>query len=305
MSADLQTDALTGVLMSDEDRSQPGADAAAGRSPASPSSLPSRFVRRLRLETTDATDRARSRLIGAFDRWPCADRKYLVVGSESSGTTAVGSFLFEGTPGIRYFRESKRQSWVWDAYKRIHQGQATIRDYPRLQLYDAIKVPGFAMIIEPFRDGFPNTRVIYMVRDPRDFVSSAFRTWSAQGVHDAAAIPWVTEDWLRLPSADPVERLCLRWRIYLQTAMRAGDVDFVRYEDFAADKVATIRDLAAGLGLPFSEERVMARKDEQVSRARDYAPAGPGAWRDTLVDDQVRTIERLCEDEMRRWRYLP
>jgi hypothetical protein len=291
--------------MPDEDAAQPEADEAGGRRAARLPPLPERIVRRVRLEAIDAADRVRARLISALDRWPCTDRKILVVGSESSGTTAVGAFLFEGTPGIRYFRESKRQSWVWEAYKRIHQGRATIRDYPRLQLYDAIKVPGFAMIIEPFREGFPDTRVIYMVRDPRDFVSSAFRTWSGQGVPDPSRIPWVTEDWIELPSSDPLERLCLRWRAYLRSATGAGDIDFVRYEDFSADKVGTIRDLAARFGLPFDEARVLAHKDEQISRARDYVPAGPGAWRETLTDSQVRTIERLCGEEMRTWRYLP
>ena len=202
MSADLQTDAPTGVLMSDEDRSQPGADAAAGRSPASPSSLPSRFVRRLRLETTDATDRARSRLIGAFDRWPCADRKYLVVGSESSGTTAVGSFLFEGTPGIRCFRESKRQSWVWDAYKRIYQGQAT---HPGLPSPAALR-----------RHQGAGLRHDHRAVPGRGSRTPASSTWCATlatssappsgpgapgSRRSATDIPWVTEDWLRLPEA--------------------------------------------------------------------------------------------------------
>jgi hypothetical protein len=291
--------------MPDEDHPHPDVDEPAGRETAHPSALPKRIIRRLRVETDDVVDRARGSLITALGRWPCTDRKYLVVGSESSGTTAVGTFLFEGTPGIRYFRESKRQAWVWDAYKRIYQGQASIREYPRLQLFDAIKVPGFAMIIQPFREGFPDTRVIYMVRDPRDVVSSAFRTWAGQGVHDPSAIPWVAEDWLDLAGTDPVERLCLRWKAYLESATKAGDVDFVRYEDFSADKVATIRELASRFGLPFSEDRVLARKDDQISRARHYVPAGPGAWRDSLPEEQVRTVERTCEDEMRRWRYLP
>lgn len=291
--------------MRHENHSQPDPDESVSRSTLPRSYLPTRILRRLRAETTDAIDRARGRVITALDRWPCTDPKYLLVGSESSGTTAVGTFLFEGTPGIRFFKEGSRQAWVWDAYKRIHMGTASIQDYPRLQLFDAIKVPGFAMIIEPFREGFPDTRVIYMVRDPRDFVTSAFRTWRAQGVDDPSGIPWVSEDWLEIPSSDPVERLCLRWQAYLQTASRAGDVLFVRYEDFYGDKVGTIRDLAERFGLPFSEERVLARKDEQISRARHYMPAGPGAWRDSLLEEQVRTVERLCGDEMRRWCYLP
>jgi len=263
-----------------------------------------RVSRRFALEVQDAVDKTRGSVISALDRWPCTDRKYLIVGSESSGTTALADLLFVGIPGIRFFREGRRQAWVWEAYKRIHQGKASIRDYPRLQLFDAIKVPGFAMIIEQFRAGFTDTRVIYVVRDPRDFVGSAFRTWRAQGVDDPARIPWVYEDWLEIPNSDPVERLCMRWKAYLRSGSNAQDVVFIRYEDFYADKLLVIHDLAGLLGLPFNEERVAARKDEQISRARHYIPRGPGGWSDDLTPEQVQTIERLCADEMRTWNYL-
>jgi hypothetical protein len=237
-----------------------------------------------------------------MDRWPCADGKYLLVGSESSGTTAVADFLFREVPDIRFLQEG-RQPWVWDVHQRVYQGQAGIRDFPRLQLFDAIKVPGFAMIIEPFRAEFPNTRVIYMVRDPRDFVGSAFRTWAVRGIDDPARIPWVAEDWLGISSADPVERLCLRWKAYLRSASDASDVTFVRYEDFYLDKLGTIRDLARTLDLPFNQARVEARKDEQISRVRGYQPRGPGSWQVDLTEPQVRRIEDLCSNEMAIWGY--
>ena len=252
---------------------------------------------------SDMADRTRASLIRALDRWPCTDRKYLLVGSESSGTTAVADFLFKGDSGVRYLQEG-RQQWVWEVYQRVYAGQARVRDYPRLQLFDAIKVPGFAMIIKQFRAEFPDTRVAYMVRDPRDFVSSAFRTWSVRGVSDPSDIPWVSEDWLGIPNVDPVERLCLRWKSYLRSASDAGDVLFVRYEDFYDDKLATIGDMAGRLGLPFDAERVAARKDTQISGVRGYVPRGPGTWKESLANDQVSTVERICADEMKEWGYL-
>lgn len=244
-------------------------------------------------------------MISALGRWPCMGRRYLLVGSESSGTTALADLLFRGIPGIRFLEEGNRQAWVWEAYKRVHQGKATIRDYPRLQLFDAIKVPGFAMIIEQFRAEFPDTRVIYLVRDPRDYVSSAIRTWKARGIDDLSHIPWVTEDWLAIPNSDPVERLCARWKAYLRSGSRSPDVVFVRYEDFWEDKTGTVQKLASQLGLPMNADRVDARKDEQISRARHYTPRGPGTWRADLLPRQVDTIVQLCMEEMHEWRYLP
>jgi hypothetical protein len=101
--------------------------------------------------------------------------RYLLVGAENSGTSAVANLLFVDIPGIRFFREGTRQTWAWDAHKSIYRGNAAIRDYPRLQLFDAIKVTGFATIFAQFRPGSSTTQVISMVVDPRDFVSSAFR----------------------------------------------------------------------------------------------------------------------------------
>ena len=260
---------------------------------------------RLKLATRaiDVADRTRGSLISALDMWPCTDRKYLLVGSESSGTTAVADFLFKGVSGVRFLQEG-RQQWVWEVHQRVYAGLAKVRDYPRLQLFDAIKVPGFAMIIEQFRVEFPDTRVVYMVRDPRDFVSSAYRTWRVRGINDPSDIPWVSEDWLGIGSRDPLERLCLRWMMYLHSASEAGDVVFVRYEDFYHDKLGTIGDLAERLGLPLNAERVAERKDTQISKARGYEPRGPGTWKESLASDQVRTIERICADEMKDWGYV-
>lgn len=262
-----------------------------------------RIRRRVDAEWRELSDRLRARIIASQDRWPCPDAKYLLVGAESSGTTALADLLFEEVRSIRFLVEGGRQAWVWDAYQRVYAGQATIRDFPRLQLFDAIKVPGFAMIIEQFKAEFPATTVVYVVRDPRDFVSSAIRTWASRGVSDLSEIPWVAEDWLGLPSEDPLERLCLRWCSYLRTAEKADDVIFIRYEDFCDDKVETIRVLAGRLGLPFNEQRVMDRKDLQISRARKYAPRGPGSWNGELSPEQVRRIEHHCADEMERWGY--
>ena len=146
-----------------------------------------------------------------------------------------------------------------------------------------------------------------MVRDPRDFVSSAIRTWSVQGFDELSRIPWVAEDWLGIRSSDPIERLCMRWKAYLEAGSNVGGVLFVRYEDFCKDKLGTIRDLADQLGLPFNANRVDERKDQQISHpaVRDYQPRGPGAWKTGLLaNEQVRTIERLCAEEMKRWGYL-
>lgn len=272
---------------------------------SSSGSLPAKVARKIHREVTAISDHLRGTVINVLDRWPCGDAKYLLVGSESSGTTAVSDLLFMEIAGIRFLNEGA-QSWVWEAYQRIYQNQKTIRDYPKLQLFDAIKVPGFAAIIPQFREGFPNCRITYMVRDPRDFVNSAIKTFKAKAIEDLRTIPWVTEDWLGIPNQDPVERLCVRWKEYLRLAVEAEGVEFLRYEDFCADKLGTIRELASAMGLPFNESRVGKLADVQLmhSSVRDYKPKGPGGWKTGLLTKgDIDKIESICRPEMERWDY--
>ena len=76
-----------------------------------------------------------------------------------------------------------------------------------MQLYDSIKVPGFAAILPEFLEEFPNTSVIYVLRDPRDVVASAYRTWKVDTRDRLESIPWVRQTWLGIRDEDPVARL--------------------------------------------------------------------------------------------------
>jgi hypothetical protein len=262
----------------------------------------SRRLHRLGRECIDVFNVAAIRV---FDRWPCHGEKYLVVGCESSGTTAIANLLFLGNPSIRFLEEGEHP-WVWNAYMSIYQKTSSITDYPRLQLFDAIKVPGFAVIIAEFRHAFPNTRVIYCVRDPRDVVNSAINTWKVKIISELEDISWSKETWLGIERQDPVERLALRWKRYLQSATVAGNVLFVRYEDFCSNKVETIRELSSQLGLPFNQDRVRRLCDVQLSpkSVRDYRPIKPGGWHSGMLQrDHVRSIEEICKPEMEKWNY--
>jgi hypothetical protein len=230
-------------------------------------------------------------------------KRYLVVGCESSGTTPVSHLLFRGTVG-RFLIEGEHP-WVWDVYRSVYQKRASLRDFPRLRVFDAIKVPGFAVILEQFVAEFPNTEVVYLLRDPRDVIASAFRTWGIETREQLAGVPWVSEDWLGIRSDDPIARLAERWAIYLERSQRAPGVHYVRYEDFCADKVGFIRALAERLGLAVDEATLSERSEVQASGFREYAPAGPSSWRGYLDARDIEIVERICGEPMSRWAYSP
>jgi hypothetical protein len=237
--------------------------------------------------------------------WPCRDRKYLVVGCESSGTTPISHLLLRD--GKSRFLLEGINNWVWDLYMSVYQSHTSVRDYPRLQAYDRIKVPGFAAILPQFVEEFPNTAIVYCVRDPRDMVASAFRTWQVQTREQLSSVSWVAETWLGISESDPVARLAIRWRTYLERSQQVAGVHYVRYEDFCADRPGFIKSLAEQLHLEIDVEDVRHRCKHQASEksARNYQPKGPGTWRNGhLTEKDAAIIERICGPQMRQWGYL-
>ncbi|WP_339136548.1 MAG: sulfotransferase [Candidatus Electrothrix sp. GW3-4] len=238
-------------------------------------------------------------------KWPCDKKVYLMVGSESSGTTAIANLLFLEIPGFRFLEEGEQQ-WVWEVYQDVYRKTKKISDYPKLVLFDAIKVPGFATIIPEFKKEFPRSKVIYIVRDPRDYVNSAIKTWKVSSVEELSSVSWVKENWLNIKAIDPIERLALRWQKYITAAMRNKDVFFVRYEDFCVDKVVTIEKIAMNMELPFNKMRVSKLCDKQLCHksVRAYKPQGPGGWRVGLLNKaHIAKIENICRTEMLHWGY--
>lgn len=262
-----------------------------------------RLTRRIDPWARDAWERCRLAYLRLDPpEWPCMDRKYLVVGCESSGTTPIALLLL-GKGVLRYRNEDAR---LWQIYISVYQGRARVRDYPILQLYDAMKIPGFAAILPEYREMLPNSQIVYVVRDPRDVVNSAFNTWKAKTVEQLSKIDWCAQTWLGITSEDPIVRLALRWRIYLRKSMQTSGVIYVRYEDFCKDKVGFIRSLSKQVGVECNEGFVDRYCNQQASHpaSRAYAPTGPGGWkRGPLATDDILKIEDICSEEMRLFGY--
>lgn len=236
--------------------------------------------------------------------WPCLDKKYLVVGSESSGTTVISHLLLRH--GAKRFLHESANPWVYDLYQSVYQGQRNVRDYPQLQLFDCLKVPGFATVLPEYVKEFPNATVIYTVRDPRDVVASAYRTKKVTTRDEFASVSWVKETWLGIEEKDPVARLAIRWRTYLRKSLLVPGVTYVRYEDFCANKVEIISSLASSLDIEIDEVHLRENCDRQASDsdARAYLPKGPGSWQHEYLSEQdVRIIQDICGAEMQKWNY--
>ena len=265
-----------------------------------------RIINRVRREYWQRHDAIGERRIQMRrNAWPCDAKQYLVVGCQSSGTTPISHLLLKDA--CRRFLIEGEQNWVWDLCCSVYQGESQVRDYPRLQLFDGIKVPGFAAILDRYVEEFPNSAIVYVLRDPRDVVASAYKTWKISTHEELSNIPWVKATWLGIEATDPVARLVERWRLYLEVSQRVPNVTYVRYEDFCMNKVKCLSEVASSLDLRFNEKRVALLCDKQASGqgVRKYKPAGPGGWKDGFVSERdAKLIEDICGDHMRNWGYL-
>ncbi|QDT73340.1 Sulfotransferase domain protein [Lacipirellula limnantheis] len=212
-----------------------------------------------------------------------------------------------GGGGGRFLDESE-ENWVWDAYMSIYQGKYRVTDYPRLQLFDYLKVPGFASILPEYQAAFPNANSIYVVRDPRDVLASAIRTFKVTSRQDIENIPWIKERWLGIETSHPIERLAHRWSIYLDRSADLKQVTYVKYEEFCRNKLLTAELLAKQLNLPFKMDIAKRLADRQAthSSTRDYSPAGSGTWRNSplITDCDIDRMEAICGRQMLEWGYL-
>ncbi|MCH2179634.1 MAG: sulfotransferase domain-containing protein [Mariniblastus sp.] len=264
------------------------------------------LLTRIQRKAWRIADRTRLRLFPSrFSQWPCLERKRLVVGCESSGTTIIAKSLF-GKGRLRFLIEGQ-QSWVWDARSRIFQGLASFEDYPHLRLFDTWKVPGFAPVLPQLRTSYPNCATVYVVRNPRDVVASAFRTFQITSRDEFSKIPWVQANWLGIKEMDPFARLAMRWRIYLEQSAKVDRVHYVRYEDFCDNKVETIRHLAEFLDLKIDLGFVRSICNQQASNrsARSYPPQGPNSWQSVpaISAADIEKVEQICGPHLAAWGY--
>jgi hypothetical protein len=173
--------------------------------------------------------------------------------------------------------------------------------------YLAIKEPNGSIGAPLLAEAFPESRMILLVRDPRDVVSSAMAAqrkgswgdqWRANGGGDSLA------------DTDPDE-FARQWAnmytVSLGNARKAyeahkGRKAIVRYEDLRADTIETMRRLYSTLGIPVDEEelaRIVERHswenvpENKKGPDKPHRKAKPGGWKEDLTPEQIEIVEGL------------
>jgi Sulfotransferase family len=183
--------------------------------------------------------------------------------------------------------------------------------HPRMGVGDylVVKEPNGSTGAPLLMEALPESRMILLVRDPRDVVSSMLDAAQQGG--------WLyerkeSEDWKQkaLPDKNPDTFVKNRSQKYVQhtgSAKKAYDAHrgpkvLVRYEELRADTLETMKRIYTTLGIPVNEED-LARAVEKHSwesipevekgGGKFYRKATPGGWKEDLTPEQTETVERV------------
>ena len=236
-----------------------------------------------------------------------------VLGNQKSGTTAIAALLAEHT-GLSSTLDLTihYSSLIVD----IHHGEASVESLISQNTLefsrDVIKDPNLTFLYSSLREIFPKAKFSIIIRDPRANIRSILDRLDLSG--DRSSLPisnhregpsdgWkivLDGSWMGLDADHYVGMLAARWQraatIYLE---HAEDIELIRYEDFCADKVTAIEDLATRLGLP-RKNRIEHEVDTQ------YQSRGSNRgvdWEEFFGTENLARIESRCVNEMRALGY--
>jgi hypothetical protein len=188
--------------------------------------------------------------------------------------------------------------------------------------YPGLGEGGYLVVKEPHGsvgapllvEALPESRVVLLVRDPRDIMASeldaykkgSWRTWIAR----VSNRPDKGDDPVTSAESDPDPNAFLRAKAEenLRNIGKAreayekheGPKAKVTYEELRADALGTMKRLCSELGMGVSEEEIgrVVREhafegipEDERGKGKFYRKATPGGWREDLTEGQARAVE--------------
>ncbi|MDQ3506990.1 MAG: sulfotransferase domain-containing protein [Actinomycetota bacterium] len=265
-----------------------------------------------------------------------------VFGSERTGSTWLGRMMSE-VPGHAWWNEpligflfgefhtrmgpyhehdraddfifgaNHRASWTRSVANFVLE-EANAR-YPESR-FVVIKEPNGSIGAPLLSRAMPESRMILLVRDPRDAVASSLAShqkngWLYKKVGEEARSTWGADE-------NPDTFVEGRANFYAANvgsakeayATHPGPKTILRYEDLRSDTLASMRRLYAETKVPV-EESVLVRAVEK--HAWENIPEGQkgegafnrkgevGSWREDLTPEQARIVERITKPLLERF----
>ncbi|MGF1472188.1 MAG: sulfotransferase domain-containing protein [Rubrobacteraceae bacterium] len=213
--------------------------------------------------------------------------------------------------------EPYRQTWLRCIRNFVLEG-AEAR-FPKMNSNDylVIKEPNGSEGAPLLMEALPESRMVFLVRDPRDVAASLL-----DGAREGH---WLyernqTADWKRNSKADkqPDEFIKAPANEYVRKVGKAGEAYeahkgpkvLVKYEDLNAETLDTMKRIYSTLELPASAkeiERVVEKHswenipENKRGEGKFYRKAIPGGWREDLTPRQVEIVEEITAPLLKKF----
>lgn len=206
---------------------------------------------------------------------------------------------------------------IWLKHMRrmfLAVGRARFGDHEHLVVKEPNGSVGARLVLE----AFPESKVILLVRDPRDIVASLLDaakkgSWYGHDRYEASAATaqfepetgsfTIPEPQSREESVERISRDVVASFAASREAFDAhgGRKVVVRYEDLRTDSVGEMKKLCSTLGVIVDEEQLTQAVEkhaweniptEKKGEGKALRKATPGGWKEDLSPEQAQAVER-------------
>jgi hypothetical protein len=209
-----------------------------------------------------------------------------------------------------------RRGWIRSIRNFVLDG--ALYSNPRLGSggYLIIKEPNGSVGAPLLMEALPESRMILLVRDPRDVIASVLDAATEGGwlYESRKGKTNASRDTGRRPNAFVRERANV-YRRGVQSAWRAyeaheGPKVLVRYEDLRADTMKEMRRIYAVLGIVAEDEdlrRAVEKHswenvpDREKGRGKFYRRGTSGGWKEDLTPKQIEVVEKTTASLLERF----